>query len=360
MPSNSINIGEFPRTRYQGSKRRILSWIYDNIKNLRFHSALDLFGGTGIVSYLLKQMGKKTVYNDVLKFNYWIGVALVENSNVKLSEKDFDFLLTEHDDIEYPYFIQDTFKDIYYLGNENKFLDVTIKNIQMLKGHYDENIAFYKQAMAYYALFQSCIIKRPFNLFHRKNLHIRLNEITRNFGNKTTWDKSFEHYFIKFALEINRSIFDNSQHNKSTNFTALNFPYKNYDLVYLDPPYIPKKDSYKVCNYYKNYHFLEGIIHYDEWDKLIDTTLIHLPLINNGYNWNHKNGNIKGFEKIINYFQDSIIVLSYKEPGLPTVKELKTIIQQFKKVRINIYRIPHCYALNKNNGHYNEVLIIAE
>ena len=37
-----------------------------------------------------------------------------------------------------------------------------------------------KQALAYFALFQSCIIKRPYNLFHRKNLYVRTKEMKRS------------------------------------------------------------------------------------------------------------------------------------------------------------------------------------
>ncbi len=40
----------FPTTRYQGSKRKILPWIYDCIKDLEFDTVLDAFGGSGMVS----------------------------------------------------------------------------------------------------------------------------------------------------------------------------------------------------------------------------------------------------------------------------------------------------------------------
>ncbi len=68
----------FPSTRYQGSKRKLLPWIYENIKDIKFESALDLFGGSGNVGYLFKKMGKSTTYNDCLKFNYLIGKAIIE------------------------------------------------------------------------------------------------------------------------------------------------------------------------------------------------------------------------------------------------------------------------------------------
>lgn len=48
-----------PTTRYQGSKSKIVEWIWESIQDIEFESALDVFGGTGIVGYLLKMKGKQ-------------------------------------------------------------------------------------------------------------------------------------------------------------------------------------------------------------------------------------------------------------------------------------------------------------
>ncbi|MGA9351778.1 MAG: DNA adenine methylase, partial [Anaerolineae bacterium] len=119
----SLNIPVFPTTRYQGSKLKLLDWIWANIRGLRFDTALDAFGGTGCVSHLLKSKGKQVVYNDILRFNYIIGLALIENDATTLSEEDVAFLLTRHEDVRYPTFTQDTFHDIYFTDDENQWLD---------------------------------------------------------------------------------------------------------------------------------------------------------------------------------------------------------------------------------------------
>ena len=62
--------GVFPSTRYQGSKYKILKWIDYYIKDLKFDSVLDAFGGTGCVGYMFKKNGKQVFYNDSLKFNH--------------------------------------------------------------------------------------------------------------------------------------------------------------------------------------------------------------------------------------------------------------------------------------------------
>jgi adenine-specific DNA methylase len=154
--------GVFPTTRYQGSKNKIVKWIDYCVKDLSFKAVIDAFGGTGCcVGYMFKNKRKQVFYNDLLKFNYYIGLALIENSEIFLDDYDIDFILTRRQNIAYPSFISDAFKDIYFTDEENKWLDFVITNISSIDDKY-------KQALAYYALFQSCIIKRPYNLFHRK------------------------------------------------------------------------------------------------------------------------------------------------------------------------------------------------
>ena len=83
LTGDPIKLYNFPTTRYQGSKSKIVKWIWKNIKDIEFESVLDAFGGTGIVGYFLKMKDKQVFYNDILKFNYYIGTALIENENTK-------------------------------------------------------------------------------------------------------------------------------------------------------------------------------------------------------------------------------------------------------------------------------------
>ena len=63
----------FPSTRYTGSKRKLLRWIYSHIRAIPFGTALDAFGGSGSVSLLLKAMRKRVTYHDGLRFNEDVG-----------------------------------------------------------------------------------------------------------------------------------------------------------------------------------------------------------------------------------------------------------------------------------------------
>lgn len=338
----------FPSTRFQGSKLKIVDWIWECIKDLKFHTALDALGGTGSVAYKLKEHGKTITYNDILKFNYYIGVTLIENDEVILSNNDVNFLLTRHKGITYPTFIADTFKDIYYTDDENAWIDMVAANIKILDNKY-------KCAMAYFALFQACIIKRPFNLFHRKNLYLRLADVERDFGNKTTWDTPFEAHFRKFAEEANNAVFFNEQKNVALNLDVFDVN-AEFDLVYIDTPYISKKGI--GLDYLDFYHFLEGLVNYENWCNMIDYKTKHRRLKLKPSIWIDKNKIHSAFDKLFKKFNDSILVVSYRSDGIPSINELEGILKKYKRTVHEIKRKDYKYVLSANE--IEEVLLIGE
>lgn len=335
----------FPSTRYQGSKRKILPWIYENLKSLEFDTTLDLFGGTGVVSYLMKRMGKSVTYNDYLKFNFLIGMALIENSEITLTLDDTNFLLTKPRRPRL--FIERTFDDFYYTREENRWLDNIINNIIQLSKIYKGEVLSYKRSLAFYAVFQSCLAKRPFNLFHRRNLYLRENEVSRTFGNKTTWDTPFEVLFRKFVAEVNSLVFSNGKTNKALNMNASDMN-GNYDLVYIDPPYFSRSRSPAECDYRRLYHFLEGIANYENWAKMIDYDTYIYRLKQDSFHWT-KTELLGCFEELFKRFRKSTLVVSYKSPGLPSVKSLYKLLERYKPV-VELHRRKYLYALNKQNG----------
>jgi adenine-specific DNA methylase len=345
LPANKV--GVLPSTRYQGSKYKIIKWIDYYTKDLKFDSVLDAFGGTGCVGYMFKKNGKRIFYNDSLKFNYYVGLALIENPKTILDNNDIDFILKKHSKIKYPTFIYDTFHDIYFTDEENKWLDFVITNIIQIKDKY-------KQALAYFALFQSCIIKRPYNLFHRKNLYIRTADVERSFGNKKTWDTSFEEHFRKFVDEANNAVFDNKNKNKAFHSDIFDLDIQA-DLVYIDTPYISSKGI--GVNYFDFYHFLEGIIFYDQWPNLIDEKSKNKKIKNGKNEWCNKGEIHQAFEKLFKKFKDSILVVSYRDDGTPTISELVQMLEKYKKF-IEVKKLEYKYVLS--SGTSKEVLIIAK
>jgi len=340
-------MAEFPSTRYQGSKAKIADWIWEQIADLDFMTCLDAFGGTGAVAYRLKQAGKQATYNDLLCFNYYIGLALIENSRTQLGPEEIDRLLQRHSEVTYPSFVHDNFADIYFTDEENAWIDQTITNIRQLTDPY-------KFALAFFALCQACIIKRPYNLFHRRNLYIRFAEVERSFGNKATWDKPFEEWFRIFVAEANQAIFDNGQTNRALNLDAASVP-GEYELVYIDTPYI-SKDGVAV-DYLEFYHFLEGLTMYDEWSQFIDRRSKHRRLKPRPSEWTDKNRIHAAFDRLFQRYQKSILVVSYRSDGIPSEVELVSLLKHYKgHVRVEHFG-QYKYALS-TNAESEEILLI--
>lgn len=323
----------FPSTRYQGSKSKIADWIHSMIEGLEFDTALDAFGGTGSISHMMKRMGKEVTYNDILRSNHISGKALIENNGTRLEDSELEMLFEMGD---HPSFIRDTFQGIYYTDEENDWLDGFVSNVESM----DDG---YKRSIAYHALFQACLGKRPYNLFHRANLYMRTSDVSRGFGNKTTWERPFPELVARHARECNRAVFDNGRTCRSINEDASSIK-GDYDLVYIDTPYIDDKGG--STDYLGYYHFLEGLADYEEWKHRIDPVRKHKPIRGAPRGWMDKRTIASDYERLIDRFSDSILVISYRSDGIPSIDELAEMVQVHKDDVV----IRHCdyrYALSK-------------
>ena len=82
---------QFPEPQYLGAKHTHLAWIKKFIPR-NVTTALDAFSGSQSVAFLFKQMWFTTFSNDFLNFNNQIGLALIENKEVKLTKEDIKLL----------------------------------------------------------------------------------------------------------------------------------------------------------------------------------------------------------------------------------------------------------------------------
>ncbi len=335
-----------PSTRYQGSKAKLVNWIWECTKSLDFEKVLDVFGGTGVVGYMYKRKGKTVFYNDYLKSNYLIGLSLIENNTIRLTNGDLEQLLKCQPEWDYKDFIAKTFEDIYYTDQENQWLDMVVQNISRLDGPY-------KRALAFNALFQACLVKRPFNLFHRKNLYIRLADVSRTFGNKATWDKPFTDHFCSFVYEVNGLVYDNGRDNKALNLEAFDIE-GDFDLVYIDPPYTSR--SGVTVNYLQFYHFLEGLSLYNAWDQHIDYKFKHRCFEGRDNPWNDPRRIRHAFRRLFEQFRHSALVVSYREDGIPSIVEIVDYLEALGK-KVSVETLSYKYVLSNNRS--TEVLIIA-
>ena len=347
LHSQMLKTNDFPKTRFYGSKRRLLPWYEEKLSSLSFRTALDRFGGTGSVSLLLQNMGKDVSYYDILNFNSISAEALFSLEECPDADKFSDFIKNIK---PLQGMISNTFKNIYYSDSENQWLDGIMEALKTINNKEFKNTV-------YYCLFQSCLKKRPFNMFHRANYYLRSAKVKRSFGNLTTWNTPFTEHMYQVYLDLvkykqNRASKINKV--KVISDEILESDSLDFDLVYLDPPYIEKSMS---DDYFKRYHFLEGLCRYEEWSELINYNkkikAIETP--SHIKQWHNKETFKSKLYNEIEKFKRSTVVLSYQTDGYPAIDSIYDyFVSLFRQV--HIYRKPHTHALSKKQK--TEVIII--
>jgi hypothetical protein len=183
---------------------------------------------------------------------------------------------------------------------------------------------------------------------------MRTAVVARSFGNKATWERPFDSHFRRFAAKVNEAVVDSRGRCRSICHDALDVPGK-YDLVYADPPYINARGV--GVDYRHFYHFLEGMTRYAEWPALLDSSSKHLRLAATANPWGEADDACRCFENLCQRFHDSILVISYRSDGIPSIGELVKSMRGVKR-NVDVYELAaYQYALSTNRMSC-EVLLI--
>lgn len=337
----------FPTTRYQGAKTRLLPALEAVFRRFPVHSCLDAFGGTGAVSHLFKRLGLAVTYNDALRFNLDIGRALIENDADTLDPAAAAALPQRAPGVSYRAIIQESFRGVYFTDEENHEIDAAIQNSERLPG--------YQAHLARFALYQACLAKRPYNLFHRANLSLRLRDVPRSFGNKTSWDRPLADHLRRFTEEANRAIFRGARPCRALHGDALAAP-GEFDLVYADPPYVPRRG--RGVDYLGFYHFLEGLAEYHAWPGKIDHSRAHRPLRAAPSPWSDPAQIRAQLAALFDRFQRSILALSYRADGQPSPDEIERLLLGFfgRVERLDLGAVRYALSLARGS---RELLFVA-
>lgn len=319
----------YPEFRYMGSKSRLLPWIYSVLKPLDFETAADPFLGSGCVAYLLKSMGKQVLGSDFLNFPTVIAKAAVENSTTRIDGKALKRLLSLRKSS--PDFIQTKFSGIFFTVEDRVFLDRVCGNIEHLT---DE----YQQAIARTALIRSCLKKQPRGVFTVSG------DLSKYDDGRRDMRLSIEEHFLEQVDVFNKVVFDNGRQNMIVHKDVFDLPTKGIDLVYFDPPYVPRSDD--NC-YIKRYHFLEGLSCYWKGLEIMENTKVK-KIAKQFTPFSYRRTAVNAFHRLFQQFRNSIIVLSYSSNGFPDLGELETILGQYKK-RVVTYKKPHRYHFGTHN-----------
>lgn len=319
----SEQVNKYPPTRFMGSKSKLLGAIWGVAKRFDFTTALDLFSGSGVVSYMLKAQGKQVISNDYMAMSHVFADAMVENSSTVLTSEEVEWLLTDHGT---DMFVEQTFRGLYFSDQDNHLIDVIRANIKSME---DEN----KQALAMSALIRACTKKRPRGLFTYVGLK------TSNDDGRRDLVISMEQQFRENADAVNNAVFDNGLENLSIRGDAMNVLGIVPDLVYMDPPYYsPLSDN----EYVRRYHFLEGLacdwqgVQIQQHTKTKKFKSYPTP-------FSSRDGAAEAFDKLFEKYRTSILIVSYSSNSEPTKEELVEIMKRHKE-HVEVVPIDYTYS----------------
>jgi DNA adenine methylase/adenine-specific DNA-methyltransferase len=319
----------YPRLRYMGSKQKLLPWIWETLAAVEFDSALDLFSGAGSVGYLFKVMGKRVVANDFLKFAHDLASTTIANDGVTLNEAQVTALGKSRRGRKT--FIETTFDGIFFTTEDLRFLDTVWSNLDALANPQ-------LRSLALASLTRACLKRQPRGVF-------TVNGSNYDDGRRDLRLSLADHFAESVAV-FNELLFDNGRRHRTLRGDAFEAPV-NVDLVYMDPPYVPRADD--NC-YIKRYHFLEGLASYwqDEGTEIVATSRVK-KIPKRFTPFSYRSTATEAFDRMFRRYAASTLVLSYSSNGYPDLATLLTLMKRYKK-HVDVVRREHRYHFGTHKG----------
>lgn len=312
----------YPKINYIGNKEKIAEWIVSLIPS-DATTFFDAFCGGCSVGYRAKQKGLTVFCNDILKINYYIAQALVENSDRILDKKDITYIF-KGSPIEG--FMFKNYANQYYFPDECKDLDKIRKNIINIKDKY-------KKALAFSLIRRAMIRKMPYSRFTikwQKVVELRNEEISyAKYGRKRHYhNQSFQYHFVDNLNQYNTAVFDNGKNNKAFNLDIFKAIEEiDADVIYLDPPY-----AGTMNNYFAFYGLL---------DEYIQGFKIN-PFVNNFID---PHTIIDQFDRLFGKLSKyKYWMLSYNSRSKPTKEEILDLLSKYS-VQVDVYEMPYAYRV---------------
>jgi len=316
----------YPSTRFMGSKEKLLPDIWGVAKQLGGTRVLDLFSGSGVVSYMFKAQGLEVTSNDYMVFAALFARAMIENSRTRLSEAAVEFLTQGAITTS---FVQDHFRGLYFSDEDTKLVDTIRSRIQELDGHMEKTLA---RA----ALIRACMKKRARGIFTYVGL--------RYDDGRRDMQLPLREHFRDAVRVINGAVFDNARQNIALDRDALTVEVEA-DIVYIDPPYYSKLSD---NDYVRRYHFVEGLAR--EWIGVeLQAHTATKKFKSYGSPFSTYGGAVAAFERIFQRFANSSLIVSYSSNSLPDSETMLKLLRRYKH-DVEILPVRHRYSFG-NQGH---------
>lgn len=312
---------KFPEPQYLGAKYIHRAWIAQFIPN-HTRVALDAFGGSQSIAYLLKQLGKTTYTNDFLNFNYQIGKALIENPGELLTKEDLDILFSQNQNPSEYNLMETLYANLFFYPEEAAFLDSFRSNIPLLQNKY-------KQSLALSVMCRSMTRKVTMGHFAHTQALVYAADPARIKRNRSLI-RPLRDIFLDILPNYNAAIFNNHKDNKSfqNNILELLPTLSDVDLVYFDPPYCNSHADYQSF-----YHLLETFVEYWKDKQFVNGIKRYEPKRYSGFDKNSEAIYSLGlmFEKAQHI---PTWLVSYNNRSYPDIKTMVEMIEPYKNVRV--------------------------
>ena len=324
LPSQAMR---YPSTRYMGSKSKLLTEIWSVASQFDFDTALDLFSGSGVVSYMLKSHGKTVVSNDYMAMSATYAKAMIENNEIILLQAEALALLESKNVTDH--FVETKFQGLYFSDDDNRLIDIVRANIKAVKNPY-------KRAIAMSALIRACLKKRPRGIFtyvgHRYD------------DGRKDLLMTFRAQFLEAIDMVNAAVFNNGKQNKARHGDAMTLQNREPGLVYIDPPYYsPLSDN----EYVRRYHFVEGLAR--DWQGVeIQEHTLTKKFKSYPTPFSSRKGSAEAFDLLFKRFRESVLVVSYSSNSQPTLDEMVAIMAKHKS-HVEVVPVDYKYSIG-NQG----------
>ena len=317
---------KLPKINFIGNKEKIASWICSKFPKKKL-TVFDAFSGGASVSYEAKKNGFKVISNDVLKINYILAKALIENNKEILSKKDIEIIFKG---TPLKGFMFKNYSNVHFFPKECKELDLYRKNINKLSSKY-------KKTLALSLLRRAMIRKMPysrFNILWKKVTQLRDEEFSyKHYKRKRAYhNQSLKHHFLENLESYNNSIFNNKKENKALNLDIFNAIKKvKADIVYLDPPY-----TGTMNDYYSFYGLIDNYI-LSKKTKRFKNDFID------------KKDALKNFDKLFSSLKKfKYWYLSYNNQSYPNSNQLLKLLKKYSN-NIKLIKKKHVYKITGKN-----------
>ena len=333
---------KYPSTRFMGSKEKILEHIWAVASRFEFDSVLDLFSGSGVVSYMFKSHGKKVISNDYMSMSHSFTKALIENNSTTLTETDLEIIFNPKNKKDN--FVEKKFSGLYFKKEDNIFIDTIRGSVYNLENEY-------KKHLIISCLTRACLKRRPRGIFTYTGF--RYDDGRRDL------QLSLKEHFLEAVDLYNNAVFDNRKSNFSYNENSLDFK-ETADLVYLDPPYYSKHSD---NDYIRRYHFVEGLA--QDWDDVnFQEHTKTKKFLSYDSPFRKKETTYQAFEQLIEKYSSKILLISYSSNSLPDKDDLMDMMRRHFD-NVEVVGIDYKYSfgnqshkIDNNNNDVSEYIFI--